>query len=323
MFESLKSKVLLLVLLLALLLTVQHGDEAVVYGLNNFASVILGDVVTTTKGHNARCMVDSIPTRVTAGELFKAKITVTNTGTIGLKSRWNSIYTPLQNPYLLKAVDTVDNQWGVLQDGTFFYDRIYIPSDVEVGQSFTLELSIKAPPYDAKNSMPEFAWQMAQENIEYFGGICETRIVVDAPLVISPASPTPAESIPSADALGPTATPQLLANDAACQWFEIPDRVSRGKSFSASVAVRNIGIQNWKGISLNPYKLGSQDPENTKRWGVNRVLVKGYIPPGETSVFSFKAKSPAVPGAYSFSWQMIQGTNGWFGEKCSYKIIVE
>jgi hypothetical protein len=85
-----------------------------------------------------------------------------------------------------------------------------------------------------------------------------------------------------------------------------------GQRYAAQVALRNVGDVVWK--RSEKFRLGSEAPRNTDRWGILRVRAPGPIAPGETAVFSFDVVAPGVPGVYPFQWQMVQDGVRWFGE---------
>lgn len=67
------------------------------------------------------------------------------------------------------------------------------------------------------------------------------------------------------------------------------------------------------GLALNPYRLGSQNPQDNIIWGLNRVDVPATVPPGGQVAFSFTI-SPSTLGTHNFQWRMVQEGITWFGD---------
>lgn len=99
----------------------------------------------------------------------------------------------------------------------------------------------------------------------------------------------------------------------------VPRTMVAGQRYAAQVALRNVGDVVWK--RSEKFRLGSEAPRNTDRWGIIRVRAPGPIGPGETAVFSFDVVAPGVPGVYPFQWQMVQDGVRWFGEPTSLLLV--
>jgi len=100
--------------------------------------------------------------------------------------------------------------------------------------------------------------------------------------------------------------------------------VYAGVNYPATVSIRNAGTSTWTWNLPNPYKLGSQDPQDNNIWGLNRVdLPTSPIPPGSSAFFNFNVRSPATAGTYSFNWQMLREGIQWFGSRCLYNVNVQ
>lgn len=106
-----------------------------------------------------------------------------------------------------------------------------------------------------------------------------------------------------------------------CAGISAPDVVMPNEVFGASVYMKNTGTPTWDAAKL--YRLGSQNAQDNKTWGMNRVEMTMPTTPGNSTAFMFNAKAPATPGAYSFSWKMVQDGVVWFGETCTKTITVK
>ncbi|MDO8495194.1 MAG: hypothetical protein Q7S32_01540, partial [bacterium] len=119
-----------------------------------------------------------------------------------------------------------------------------------------------------------------------------------------------------------TVTISTPTNNAACLGLSAPTSVTTGQTFSAQVSLGNNGTKPWT-TDGTPHRLGSQDPQDTNRWGLTRVdLPSQPINTGQGTTFSFSATAPATAGTYPFSWQMVEEGVGWFGTMCSQNITV-
>src|SRR4029077_8722035 len=74
----------------------------------------------------------------------------------------------------------------------------------------------------------------------------------------------------------------------------VPRTMVAGQRYAAQVALRNAGDVVWK--RSEKFRLGSEAPRDTDRWGIIRVRAAGPTAPGETAEFSFEVVAPAVPG---------------------------
>ncbi|MCA9363644.1 hypothetical protein KC727_00255 [Candidatus Kaiserbacteria bacterium] len=110
-------------------------------------------------------------------------------------------------------------------------------------------------------------------------------------------------------------------NSASCSSVSIPSNLTAGESFSGSVTVQNTGNTTW--TSASSYRLASVNPANNTTWGTNRVNLSTSVDPGESTTLGGTFTAPTTPGTYSFSWQMIQETDGVFGDSCTQSVTVE
>ncbi len=102
-----------------------------------------------------------------------------------------------------------------------------------------------------------------------------------------------------------------------------PGSVLTGATFNVSITFNNSGGTTWTNTGSNPYRLGSQNPTDNTTWGFNRVnLPSSPVTVGNNSTFNFTATAPASAGTYVFSWRMLRGTAGWFGDTFSTYVSV-
>lgn len=92
-----------------------------------------------------------------------------------------------------------------------------------------------------------------------------------------------------------------------------PSSVSPGRGFAVRLTFRNDGTSVWRKSA--GIKLGSQGPQDSTTWGLNRVGLRNQdaIRPGESKTFEFRALAPSAPGTYTFEWQLLREGTHWFG----------
>ena len=90
----------------------------------------------------------------------------------------------------------------------------------------------------------------------------------------------------------------------------VPTAMNSGQTYAVAVTMANNGAKTWD----SKFQLGSQNPPNNSKWGLNHVAVSPgtTVPSGGTYIFSFNVTAPAAAGTYSFQWRMKQGKT-WFG----------
>jgi hypothetical protein len=87
-----------------------------------------------------------------------------------------------------------------------------------------------------------------------------------------------------------------------------------GQRYPVSLTFKNTGDVPWTpSPSANPYRLGSQNPQDNVTWGRGRVEPPRTVNPGQTVTFAFTVTAPAVVGTYNFQWRMLQEGITWFG----------
>lgn len=111
-------------------------------------------------------------------------------------------------------------------------------------------------------------------------------------------------------------------NNAVVISLSAPDTVAPGATFSATVVMQNNGTKAWSS-DATPHRLGSQNPQDTSRWGLTRVnLPVSPVNPGASATFTFNCTAPATTGTYAFDWRMVEESTEWFGATAAKTITV-
>lgn len=87
-----------------------------------------------------------------------------------------------------------------------------------------------------------------------------------------------------------------------------------GQASNVSVTMQNIGGTTWTSQGGNPFRLGSQNPQDNTTWGLARVDVPSNVAPGDKVIFNFTITAPSLPGTYNFQWRMVEELVTWFGD---------
>lgn len=179
--------------------------------------------------------------------------------------------------YFLGSVNPENNlTWGL--------NRVALGADVPPGGvgTFTFEITAPLTPggYD-------FRWQLIREGVGFFGQV--SRAITVAVL--------------RRDARG---------DDAVFVSQVMPTLMATGGTFRASVTLRNTGTNVWS--EAGRYRLSSVLPGDNRTWGLNRVLLKSSVAPGDLVTFSFVLTAPLVPEVYRAQWQMVREAVERFGE---------
>ena len=95
-----------------------------------------------------------------------------------------------------------------------------------------------------------------------------------------------------------------------------PSPMNPGQTATVSLTMKNTGTTAWLPPSTdsNPFRLGSQNPQDNTNWGFNRVDLGGAVAPGSQYTFSFTITAPSTSGVYNFQWRMVQDGVTWFGD---------
>ncbi len=142
-------------------------------------------------------------------------------------------------------------------------------------------------------------------------------------LTITTAAATPTASYPitvTGSPLSRTTTFTLIVNAASpnnsvfVSQTPPPSVMTTGQTANVSVTMQNTGTNTWVQGGPNPYRLGSQNPQDNWTWGFGRVnLPVASVAPGASVTFTFTITAPSTPGTYHFQWRMVQEGIQWFG----------
>ena len=84
-----------------------------------------------------------------------------------------------------------------------------------------------------------------------------------------------------------------LVNKATFVSQNVPTTMLAGQSYRIQVTMQNTGTTTWK---AGVWKLGSQNPMETPRWGITRVALASNVAPGASNTFDFTVTAPTTPG---------------------------
>ncbi len=98
--------------------------------------------------------------------------------------------------------------------------------------------------------------------------------------------------------------------------FNAPTNMTAGQDYEVSVTVKNAGSTTWTSAGNQPWKLGSQNPQDNNTWNVSRVAIAAgqEVRPGDSYTFTFTVKAPATAGQYNMQWRMVRESVEWFGQ---------
>ena len=112
-------------------------------------------------------------------------------------------------------------------------------------------------------------------------------------------------------ALEPTVPP---ASNAFFVGWALNGPYATGTPTQATVFMKNIGTSAWNRAGANPFRLGSQNPQDNMIWGTNRATLPNDVNPGEVVGIAVNVISPSLQGSYNFQWRMVQEAVMWFGQ---------
>lgn len=197
---------------------------------------------------------------------------------------WRRALVNKIQPFFLGSQSPQDNMtWGL--------NRVPLPSS-SLGRNVNTTFRF-TPIAPATPGIYPFSWQMLQEGNKWFGGICTKNIEV-----------------------------KPARNKARGVSIEVPDTITSGQQFSATITMKNTGKGTWLASDNNPYGIQSRVPPDNLIWGVKRTTLTANTNPGENAVFHVTATAPINPGSYNFAWRMIQGDRS-FGTSVLKKITVQ
>ena len=161
-------------------------------------------------------------------------------------------------------------------------NRVVLPGPVAPGATVTFNFTVQAP---AVVGTQDFQWQVVKGPVGFFG------------------QPPPNVAV--------QVNPGTAVDDAAFVSQLVPPTTEVGRSYPATVVLRNAGTTTWL---AGAYRLGSQSPADNLNWGANRVALASNVAPGQNATFTFNLQAPPTPGAYVFQWRMGQSGSGFFGQ---------
>jgi len=94
---------------------------------------------------------------------------------------------------------------------------------------------------------------------------------------------------------------------------KLPDTMVAGQRYDVELVMRNTGLNPWTIGGPNPYRLGSQNPQDNVDWGLRRVDVPSEVPAGSTATFRFSITAPSTR-THQFQWRMLREGVQWFGD---------
>ena len=175
------------------------------------------------------------------------------------------------------------NAYRVAQTGHAAWNpmRAELSAPVASGAEITLTFAVTAPPTAGTYN---FQLQMVHECVELFGT----------------ASPSVAITV---EAGGKQA--QIVSQT-------VPQNLTAGQPFTASVTVKNVGSTPWDpiGAQCNAYRLAQL---GSSAWNPMRVDFSAPLAPGQQATLSIQGIAPATPGTYNFQLGMIHECVEYFG----------
>jgi hypothetical protein len=105
-------------------------------------------------------------------------------------------------------------------------------------------------------------------------------------------------------------------DDAEIVTFVAPLAMAAGSTSPVSLWVKNTGTTTWEPSGANPYRLGSQRPQDNDNWGLTRVGLAAPLQPKQVVNFAFNVTAPARAGinTVQMGWRMVCESRQWFGE---------
>ena len=165
-------------------------------------------------------------------------------------------------------------------NGLWGTTRVAVPHDVPPGGTVTFNFNVTAP---ATGGTYSFQWRMLQEGVQWFGDVTDRIMVTVVP-----------------------------SNDARFVAQSVPISMSAFYSYDVAITMQNTGTKTWE--AGTGYRLGSQNPQDNVRWGLNRVTLPHSVPPGGKVTFNFTVTPPFLNANCRFQWRMVQDGVEWFGQ---------
>jgi GH25 family lysozyme M1 (1,4-beta-N-acetylmuramidase) len=216
-----------------------------------------------------------------------------------------------------------------------------VPSGVLPGHAFTATITMNnsggtawtnsgATPYQlgSQSTQDNMTWGLNRVNLPAspISPGANATFTINATAPTTPGTYTFAwRMIQGTTAFGDTfsTTISVGVNNATVVSSSVPSSLSTGQTFTASITLKNNGGSIWTNTGANPYKLGSQTPQDNTIWGLSRVaLPSSPINLSSNVTFSFTGTAPASGGTYTFAWKMLQEGVQWFGDTYTKSITV-
>ncbi len=90
--------------------------------------------------------------------------------------------------------------------------------------------------------------------------------------------------------------------------------LATGIAVDVSVTFANCGARTWTAAAAGAttgFKLGAQAPQDNATWGMGRVALPADVPPNGAVRVPFTIQAPTTPGAYAFSWEILNEGVAW------------
>jgi hypothetical protein len=94
----------------------------------------------------------------------------------------------------------------------------------------------------------------------------------------------------------------------------VPASMFADQSYTYYVTMKNTSTETWVAGGTNPFRLGSQNPQDNTTWGTNRASLPGDVAGGVQVTIPVTVKAPHTDGSYPFQWAMVQEGVTWFGD---------
>jgi|GEM_PF-3537558 len=101
----------------------------------------------------------------------------------------------------------------------------------------------------------------------------------------------------------------------------VPRTLKSGRTSVVAVTLKNTTNKTW--TRQGNFRLGSQNPQDNQRWGINRVNLgeSDIVSPEQHKTFLFSIQAPPRAGSYNFQWRMVEELVEWLGDPTENFII--
>jgi len=232
-------------------------------------------VTATLPPFGARYDTSAVARSVTSGDLFSAKVTLTNTS----PGIWAAGGT---NPVHLSYHWLDANGNVVVWDGV----RATLPSDVQPGATVTTTATVLAPPTRGAYTL---RFDLVREGIGWFSAYG-----------VAPADVAVAVGSGLGASYATTATSATL--------------VSGAPATALAVTLVNTGTRSWAAAGANPVRLSYHwlRGGTTVLWDGARAPFTADVQPGQTVTVQLPVSAPADLGTYTLRLDLVQEGVSWF-----------